>query len=88
MVLDNPGPLLTPPSSSSLPKTPHQSYSGQKKINQPEQSWLKRLAKIIVFLYHTTSDLWNFELEYFHNPYHTHLLSPLGSSRLLAKAHT
>ena len=28
MVLASPGPLLTPPSSSSPPKTPFQSYSG------------------------------------------------------------
>ncbi len=45
MVLAAPGPLLTPPPSSSPPKTPHRSYSAQTRSqneekNPPPQTYL------------------------------------------------
>jgi hypothetical protein len=38
MVLDAPGPLLTPPPSSSPPKTPHRSYSTQTRSQDEEKN--------------------------------------------------
>jgi hypothetical protein len=37
MVLATPGPLLTPPPSSSPPKTPHRSYSAQTRSQDEEK---------------------------------------------------
>ena len=50
MVLADPGPLLTPPPSSSLPKTPIQSYSAQirsqnEEKNQPPKPYLLLVSK-------------------------------------------
>ena len=38
MVLAAPGPLLTPPPSSSPPKTPHRSYSAQTRSQDEEKN--------------------------------------------------
>jgi hypothetical protein len=38
MVLASPGPLLTPPPSSSPPKTPHWSYSGQTRSQDEDKN--------------------------------------------------
>jgi hypothetical protein len=38
MVLASPGPLLTPPRSSSPPKTPHRSYSAQIRSQNEEKN--------------------------------------------------
>jgi hypothetical protein len=38
MVLAAPGPLLTPPPSSSPPKTPHRSYSAQTRSQNEEKN--------------------------------------------------
>jgi len=38
MVLADPGPLLTPPPSSSPPKTPHRSYSDQTRSQDEEKN--------------------------------------------------
>jgi len=38
MVLASPGPLLTPPPSSSPPKTPHRSYSAQTRSQNEEKN--------------------------------------------------
>ena len=38
MVLAAPGPLLTPPPSSSPPKTPHRSYSAQTRSHNEEKT--------------------------------------------------
>jgi hypothetical protein len=38
MVLADPGPLLTPPPSSSPPKTPHRSYSDQTRSQNEEKN--------------------------------------------------
>ena len=38
MVLAAPGPLLTPPPSSSPPKTPHRSYSTQTRSQHEEKN--------------------------------------------------
>ena len=50
MVLAAPGPLLTPPPSSSLPKTPIRSYSAQirsqnEEKNQPPKPYLLLVSK-------------------------------------------
>ena len=45
MVLAAPGPLLTPPPSSSPPKTPHRSYSAQTRSqNEEKNTVLQSLA--------------------------------------------
>jgi len=38
MVLASPGPLLTPPPSSSPPKTPHPSHSAQTRSQNEEKN--------------------------------------------------
>jgi hypothetical protein len=38
MVLADPGPLLTPPPSSSPPKTPYWSYSAQTRSRNEEKN--------------------------------------------------
>ena len=50
MVLAAPGPILTPPPSSSLPKTPIQSYSAQirsqnEEKNHPPKPYLLLVSK-------------------------------------------
>ena len=48
MVLAAPGPLLTPPPSSSPPKTPHRSYSAQTRSQNEEKKHPPVLRLVLV----------------------------------------